>query len=105
MLDMKHLDTRSEDFWQQLERLLAWETVSSDAVNQTVRDIILDVRHRGDAALVEYSRRLDAREVTGVDALGLAPDRLEDAYVQRRWHAGRFNGRRAHDELLEPMPA
>ena len=82
MLDLKQLDTRSKDFWQQLEQLLAWETISSDAVNQTVRDIVLDVRERGDAALVEYSRQLDAREVTSAGDLALPLERLEEAYME-----------------------
>ncbi len=82
MLNLKQLDTRSKDFWQQLEQLLAWETISSDAVNQTVRDIVLDVRQRGDAALVEYSRELDAREVTSAGDLALALERLEEAYME-----------------------
>ena len=82
MLNLKRLDTRSKDFWQQLEQLLAWETISSDAVNQTVRDIVLDVRQRGDAALVEYSRQLDAREVTSAGDLALPLERLEEAYME-----------------------
>ncbi len=82
MLDLRQLDTRSKDFWQQLEQLLAWETISSDAVNQTVRDIVLDVRQRGDAALVEYSRQLDAREVTSAGDLALPLERLEEAYME-----------------------
>ena len=82
MLDLKQLDTRSKDFWQQLEQLLSWETISSDAVNQTVRDIVLDVRQRGDAALVEYSRQLDAREVTSAGDLALPLERLEEAYME-----------------------
>ena len=82
MLNLKQLDTRSKDFWQQLEQLLAWETISSDAVNQTVRDIVLDVRRRGDTALVEYSRQLDAREVTSAGDLALPLERLEEAYME-----------------------
>ena len=56
---MKQLDTNDTDFWQQLESLLAWEAVSDTAVTTIVSDILADVKKRGDAAVVEYSRRFD----------------------------------------------
>ncbi len=56
---MKQLNTNAVDFWQQLEDLLAWEAVSDTAVTETVRDILTQVKTRGDAAVIEFSRRFD----------------------------------------------
>ena len=64
---MKQLNTNDSSFWQQLEKLLAWEAVSDTAVTTTVSNILADVKKRGDAAVVEYSRRFDR-----VDAATLA---------------------------------
>ncbi len=76
-----HLDSRSQDFWRQLETLLAWESVSDDAVNQTVGDIVRDVRERGDAALVEYTNRFDGRQVFAAGELALSKELLDAAYA------------------------
>ncbi|HFD92101.1 MAG TPA: histidinol dehydrogenase [Gammaproteobacteria bacterium] len=79
MLEIRHINTADADFKVQLERLLAWESVSDEAINQTVRGILDDVRQRGDAALVEYTNRFDRLDVTGAGELELASERLQDA--------------------------
>lgn len=33
MVDITRLDSNSADFWQQLDKLLAWDSVSDDKVN------------------------------------------------------------------------
>ncbi len=78
---MLSLDTRSPDFWRQLETLLAWESVSDDAVNQTVGDIVRDVRERGDAALLEYTNRFDGRQASAASELVLSEEGLDAAYA------------------------
>ena len=59
---MKQLNTKDANFWQQLEALLAWESVSDTAVSETVSDILAQVKARGDEAVVEFSRRFDRVE-------------------------------------------
>ena len=66
---MQRLSTRSPDFDQQLERLLALNVESAEHVGQAVRDIIRDVRTRGDEALLEYTNRYDRRAVASVAEL------------------------------------
>ena len=63
MPDIKRLDTSDNDFDAALERLLDWEQSGDSAVEAVVRDIIADVRARGDAALIEYTERFDRRTV------------------------------------------
>jgi histidinol dehydrogenase len=47
------------DFIQQLDQLLAWESVSDAAVGKTVTEILDRVREQGDAAVLEFTRRFD----------------------------------------------
>ena len=47
MADIRKLNTADNDFQQQLETLLAWESVSDTAVNDVVQDVIAQIRARG----------------------------------------------------------
>ncbi len=80
MLEIRHLSTSDEDFSKRLDALLAWDSVSDAQVQQTVADIISDIRQRGDQALVEYTRRFDAWEVEDAAALDIPLKRLEQAW-------------------------
>ncbi|MGM0593145.1 MAG: histidinol dehydrogenase [Pseudomonadota bacterium] len=79
MVDITRLDTSSNDFWSALEGSLAWEGVSDDKINTIVRDILADVRKRGDAALVEYTNRLDRMDVQSMAELVIPRERLQQA--------------------------
>ncbi len=63
MVNIKRLNASDENFAEQLEALLAWESVSDDAVFNAVKDIIQGVRHRGDEAVVEFTNRFDRMSV------------------------------------------
>ena len=63
---IRRLNAADADFAQHLDHLLSWESVSDDAVNQRVLDIIKVVRERGDAALVEFTQRFDGLEVASM---------------------------------------
>src|SRR3954470_14679444 len=81
-MKLRRLSTADEGFAAQLEAL-RFAGARDDALEQTVREILSDVRARGDAALLEYARRFDrasagavreldvtARLRTALDALG-----------------------------------
>lgn len=78
-LDIRELDTAQPNFDRLLGQLLAWDEVSDEQVNRTVRQIIADVRARGDAALVEYTNRFDGMNVSSAKELKLDKSRLEAA--------------------------
>lgn len=82
MLQINRLDSRQADFRARLDQLLAWESVSDEAVFNTVRDILADVRHRGDAAVLEYTARFDRLEKTAVAELEIPRDRLDQALTR-----------------------
>ncbi len=79
MVKIVRLDAAASDFRSQLDDRLAWESVSDDAVNQTVRDILSDVRQRGDAAVVEYTNRFDRLTAADMGALEIPLARLKEA--------------------------
>ncbi|MCF6363957.1 MAG: histidinol dehydrogenase [Gammaproteobacteria bacterium] len=78
-MNITRLDTSDADFWPRLEKMLAWESVSDDAVNDIVKEIIQAIRERGDAALVEYTNRFDRMSVGGMAELEIASERLQAA--------------------------
>jgi len=65
---------------QQLEALLAWDSVSDDHVNHTVNDIITTIRNDGDHALMTFTRRFDRWEPATPADLEIPLERLEAAW-------------------------
>jgi histidinol dehydrogenase len=63
------LDRRTKDFDRAFDALLAMKREGAEDVDQAVQKIIADVALRGDAALVEYSRKFDRVDLA---ALGLS---------------------------------
>ncbi len=80
MTDILRLSTADEDFSERLQALLAWESVSDAQVRGTVDAIILDLRERGDAALLDYTRRFDGWEPATTADLEIPQSRLEQAW-------------------------
>ena len=78
-LRMRRLSTASNDFYGQLEAMLAWESVSDDAVFATVNEIIKRIRSEGDAALLDYTARFDALELAAAASLEMEKSRLVSA--------------------------
>lgn len=102
MTEITELNFQQTDFWSRLSELLAWEGVSDAAITETVRNILADVKHRGDQAVVEYTQRFDrvtaqnmseleiplSRASAALEALPAAQrDALEQAAVRvRQYH-------------------
>lgn len=79
-LSLRRLDARNADFTTQLDRLLAWESVSDAQVQQRVTAIIADIRARGNAALLEFTARFDRFEVANIEQLILGADAIQAAF-------------------------
>ncbi|MCB1867176.1 MAG: histidinol dehydrogenase [Gammaproteobacteria bacterium] len=80
MAEIRQLSTLDDNFRNQLDELLAWDLVSDQSVNQTVTEIIADIRARGDAALLEYTTRFDNWQATLASDLEIPHARLERAW-------------------------
>ena len=74
MSEITRLNSEDAGFQGELERLFAWEQLADPALESVVRDIINDVRARGDVALLEYTGRFDRNPVTDASALEISLD-------------------------------
>jgi len=79
MIEISQLNSKQNDFWQQLDKTLAWESVSDDAVFNTVNDILKDVKKRGDAAVIEYTNKFDRVSINDMSELEISQSRLEES--------------------------
>jgi histidinol dehydrogenase len=75
----RRLATRDAGFDAALAALTRYEAAQDDAVETTVRDIIAEVRARGDAALLEFTRRFDGVDVASVAELEIPRAALDAA--------------------------
>jgi histidinol dehydrogenase len=71
-MSIRRLDSVSANFSADLNDLLSWESVSDPQVAQIVATIISDVRTKGDAAVIEYTNRLDRRDLKSIDELKIS---------------------------------
>ena len=69
-LRLRRLDTRDADFDAALQRLRHWSDDTDAGIEQRVAAILADVRARGDAAVLEYTARLDGVHADAVAAAG-----------------------------------
>ncbi len=79
MITIKELNKKDDQFWSQLDELLAWESVSDQSVLDTVNGIIADVRQRGDAAVVDYTNRFDRMSVESMQELEIPAHKLTES--------------------------
>ena len=77
-MEIRQLNSSDNDFWQQLDAVLAWEQSNDSAVIKTVTDILADVKNRGDDALLEYTQKFDAVNANSINQLGIS-----SALIQR----------------------
>ena len=80
MVDIRRLDSQSNNFKSELKGLLAWESKSDRAVFDTVSQIISSIKVKGDQALLEYTEKFDGMTVNTVSELELSHARLLKAY-------------------------
>jgi histidinol dehydrogenase len=76
---LRRLSSREAGFDAALAALTRYEAAQDDAVESTVRAIVADVRARGDAALIEYTRRFDRAAPDSVAALEIPRADLDAA--------------------------
>lgn len=79
-MNIKRLTTTQTDYQEQMDTLLAWEGVSDDQVNSTVKDILKNIRTRGDEALIEYTNKFDRMNVSSMKDLTFTKEQIDAAY-------------------------
>jgi len=78
-LAIARLDASSTDFRARLSELLAFNDATDSAVGNAVSEILAAVKAKGDAAVIEYTRRFDRLDVADMGALELSQDELQAA--------------------------
>jgi len=79
MPEIARLSTREPDFDRRLAALTARDATQDEAVERAVAAILADVRARGDAAVLEYTRRFDRVDAGSVRDLEVPRRDLEGA--------------------------
>ena len=74
------LDTGEPQFEEQFRELIAPATAFDPEIDRQAGAIVDDVRRRGDAALLEYTRRFDRVSAATVAQLQIAPSELRAAF-------------------------
>ncbi len=76
---IKILNSHDADFKKQLASLLAFDEEKDAGVEQTVSEIIQDVRLRGDEALIEYTNKFDGLQVQSGAELIISKVEIDNA--------------------------
>ena len=74
------LSTASADFDPAFKARLHWSAEADAAIEQRVAEILADVQRRGDAAVLDYTKRFDRLDVADMTALELTADELRAAF-------------------------
>ena len=78
-VSIQRLKFRDTTFRAELDRALAWDSISDQAVQESVHKILADVRGRGDAAVVEWTNKLDGLQAKSIQALEISRDELQQS--------------------------
>lgn len=81
-LTIKQLNYTDTDFQIELEKVLAWDSISDPAVQETVNAILADVRSRGDVAVLEWTNKLDHLQADSIQALEISKEELQASLKQ-----------------------
>ena len=76
---IRRLDTSSTDFNAQLSAVLAFEAGEDEAIDRAAATILADVKLRGDAAVLDCTRRFDRLDAASVAALEIPQAELQAA--------------------------
>ena len=79
MIALKRLASSAPDFAARLAALLSFESAQDPAVDAAVAAILDDVKQRGDAALLDYTKRFDRVAVAAANQLEIPRDELQRA--------------------------
>jgi histidinol dehydrogenase len=79
MPTLRRLASTQPDFESRLAALLAFESAQDARVDAAVAEILADVKRRGDAAVLDYTRRFDHLQAESMGALELSAERLGGA--------------------------
>lgn len=78
---IRRLSSLDPAFLSILDKLLAFDNSTDAAIEQTVAEVLANVRQQGDAAVLDYTRRFDRLDVKALAELELPLAELAAAYA------------------------
>ncbi|MCX7169453.1 MAG: histidinol dehydrogenase [Proteobacteria bacterium] len=81
-VELRRWSSREPEFLARLDALLAFESGTDAGIESAVAEILVNVRTRGDSAVIDYTRRFDQLAVNTMAELELSPAELAAAYQQ-----------------------
>ena len=75
-----YLSTLEAGFEADFQARLHWSAQADAAIEHRVAEILADVQQRGDAAVLDYTRRFDSLDAANVVELSLTPAELQHAF-------------------------
>lgn len=79
MVQVKRLNSTDKNFNHDLQQLLAFENAMDSSVDNTVAEVLDQIKARGDEALLEYTQRFDQLEAHSVVELELNENQLQQS--------------------------
>ena len=79
-MNIRQLSSRAAGFDEALTRLLAFEETADEKLESVVASILADVKKRGDAAVLEYTRKFDRLPLENAAAMELPQSELRTAF-------------------------
>jgi len=79
-VNITRLSTQQADFDARLTKLLAFEETADEKLEATVAAILADVKLRGDAAVLEYTRKFDRLPMIDAATMELPKSELQAAF-------------------------
>ena len=76
---VRRLNSADKDFNSQLKKLTSFDGAQDEQIDAAVAAICHDVKHRGDAAVIDYTARFDRLEAASMADLELSQDELKAA--------------------------
>ncbi len=73
---IKRLNTSDKDFTQALKNLVAWDDQLDSKVHHVVKDIISEIKLKGDSALIAYTEKFDGLHVETASELEISKEKL-----------------------------
>lgn len=75
-LNIRRFNANSDSFRQEIDHLLAWESVSDERVNNVVKEVLQRVKSEGDAALLDYTAKFDRLTLASAAELEIPRERM-----------------------------
>ena len=76
MIQIKKLNTQDSNFKDQLSQLIFFEAEENTQIEKTVAEILIDVKKRGDQAVIEYTKKFDHVDFSRMEEFEIPKEEL-----------------------------